>query len=204
MKLLLTSDGLTSKKIRKEFIKLLDKAPSENKVLIIHTAKLRRDFGYIKEIKRTLIKLGIKKEYIIELDINKKINTKKYRNFDIFYSCGGNTFYILDRVKKTGFDKVIKNFIRKNRLYIGVSAGSIIVHKTIEIAGWGKEGDKNEINLKNLRGLNIIDIAIFPHYKKRLAVEVKEFRKRGDYPIITIRDKEAIIIKNKKIKIIRK
>lgn len=203
MKLILTSDGLTSRGIRKELLRLLDKPPSENKVLIMHTAKLRRQFGYVRDIKKGLIKLGIKKSDIIEANIGKKINAKQYDDFDIFYSCGGNTFYILDRVRKTGFDKLIKSFVKRNGLYIGVSAGSILIHKTIEIAGWGSERDENTIRLKNLNGLNLIDIAIFPHFKKRLAKEVADFKKRVNYPVKILRNKQALVIKDKTMRVIK-
>jgi dipeptidase E len=203
MKLLLTSDGLTSRKIRKEFLKLLNKPLSENKVLIMHTAKLRRRLYRVNALKKGLIKLGIKRQNITEADISTKINARKYVNFDVFYSCGGNTFYILDRIRKTGFNKIINNFIKKNGVYVGVSAGSVIVHKTIEIAGWGREGDKNEINLKNLKGLGVTNIAIFPHFKKRLAKEVAEFKKKVNYPVKIIRDRQAIMIKGRTVRMIK-
>ncbi len=203
MKLLLTSNGLTSRKIRKEFLKLLDKSLSENKVLIMHTAKSRKQFGYVRAIRKSLVKLGIKKVSIVEANISKKINVKKYRSFDIFYSCGGNTFYILDRVRKTGFDKLIKSFIKRNGVYIGLSAGSILIHKTIGIAGWGSEGDKNEINLKNLKGLGVTNIAIFPHFKKRLSKEVSDFKKKVNYPVKILRDGQAIMIKSRTVKLIK-
>jgi dipeptidase E len=144
--------------------------------------------------------LGIKDTNIVEANINKKIKAKNYKGFDIFYSCGGNTFHILDRVRKTGFDRFIKNFIKSNRLYIGVSAGSIIVHKTIEIAGYGKHGDKNNIKLRDLRGLDVIKTAILPHYKIKLRKDANNFRKKVEYPVMELRDGQALVIYGKKVK----
>jgi len=90
--------------------------------------------------------------------------------------------------------------IKKRGLCIGVSAGSILVHKSIKLAGWGKEGDPNTIKLKNLNGLNLTNIAIFPHYKKRLAKELNKFRKIANYPIKELRDKQALLILGNKVK----
>jgi len=196
-KLLLTSNGLSSRKLRKEFVKLLNKPVEETKVLIMYTQR-RRYKRHIRKIKRTLVLSGINKKNIILANISKK--TKKNYDFDIFFSCGGNTFYILDRVRKTGFDKIIKKAVKKGKIYISVSAGSIIVHKSIEIAGWGKWGDINEINLKNLKGLNLTNLAIYPHYLKIMKKSVDEFKKKVKYPVKEIRDRQAVLILGNKIK----
>lgn len=197
MKLLLTSDGLTSSKIRKEFLKLLDKPVSENRVLIMHTASKPKHFKWVKGFKTDFVKLGIKKANVQDVNITKNVFANKYKNYDILLASGGNTFYILDRVKKTGFDKWIKDFVKKNNLYIGISAGSIIVHKTIEIAGWGSEGDRNLIGLGDLRGLNLTNIAMFPHHKNRLEKELRLFRKNSVHPIVELKDKQAFTINGK-------
>jgi dipeptidase E len=200
-KLLLTSDGLTSRKIQKEFLKLLDKPPTENKVLIMHTANIARKWRTIRRIVRGLIKLGIKKKNILLVNIRYKVS--KIPKFDVLYSCGGNTYYILDRIRKTGFAKVIKKAVNQGKLYIGLSAGSIIVHKTIEIAGWGKEADPNLIGLRDLRGLNITNVAIFPHFKNKLRKEIAIFKKNTPYPIIELKDRQALEIVGNKKKIVK-
>ncbi|MEM0465286.1 MAG: Type 1 glutamine amidotransferase-like domain-containing protein [Candidatus Pacearchaeota archaeon] len=122
------------------------------------------------------------------------------QGYDAVYICGGNTYYILDRIRKTGLDSSIKKFVRKGGLYIGVSAGSIIAGENIEIAGWGTEGDINDINLKDLRGLGFTKIAVFPNYKSKLKSEVEEFRSNVAYPVESIKDKEAIIILGKNLR----
>jgi dipeptidase E len=196
-KLLLTSSGWGSKKIKRELPKLLDKPIDECKVLVMHTGKFKRK--YLK----ALLSPGLSKKNILYANISNKINPNKFKDIDIFYSCGGNTFYILDRVRKTGFDKYIKNFINKGKLYVGISAGSIIVHKTIEIAGWGIEADKNLIGLSDLRGLNITNIAIFPHFKNKLKKEVNGFKKNTPYPIVELKDKQALLILGNKKRMIK-
>jgi dipeptidase E len=204
MKLLLTSSGLRwqgSLKIRKEFIKLLDKPAGKIKVLVIRTIRKKSDKKRINKVIRALRKTGIKKQNIIDANISKNIKGIKFKkSFDVIYFCGGNTFYILDRIRKTGFDRLIKDHIKKGKLYLGVSAGSMIVHKTIEPAGIGKFGDKNDINLKNLQGLGVVNFTIFPHYKKYQEKEIKSFEKTVNYPCYRLRDKQAILVIGNKLK----
>ncbi len=199
-KLLLTSNGLTSKKINKEFLKLIDRPLGLNRILIIHTANKRKHFRRINRLKKEFSLFGILKGNIFEANINQKIKASKFGNFEIVYVCGGNTFYILDRIRKTGFDKWLEKFVRMNGVYVGVSAGSIIVHNTIEIAGYGSVGDINEIGLKNLKGLGLTKIAILPHFKKRIKKEFDVFKRKVNYPVVYLKDKQALLILSNKTK----
>jgi len=192
-KLLLTSDGLSNNKLIKEAKKLLTKPANEARALIIYTLRKKSYIKYVRKVKKQLLKLGIKKSNIFYANISNNIKPSK-QDFDIIYSCGGNTFYILDRIKKTGFDKLIKKFVADSGLYVGVSAGSMIVHKTIKGADGGKEGDVNDIGLKNLNALNLTNIWIWPHFRNDLRSEVTDFRKKVSFPVKELRDGEAILI----------
>ncbi len=195
MKLLLTSSGLDNKESKKEFLKLLNQNVKKIKILLIFGIKKEEEMFYVNESKEELIEMGVNEKNILEANISKNINKNNFRDFGVIYVCGGNTYYILDRLRKIGFDKVIVNAVNKNILYVGVSAGSIIAGESIEIAGWGSEGDENRIKLKDLRGFNFTDMAIFPHYENRLKKEVDEFSKKVNYPVKPLRNGEFIVIK---------
>ncbi len=197
-RMILTSDGISNKKLIDETKKLLDKPVSECRVLIVHTLLEKIQLEFVKAVEKQLITLGIKKKNMVRANITENISTP-LGNFDIVYSCGGNTFYILDRMKKTGFDKYIKNFISKDKLYIGVSAGSIIVNDSIKGVDFGSQGDSNDINLKNLKAINSVKLFIFPHYENTLSAEIKELKKIVKSPVYIIKDGEAIVILGKKI-----
>ncbi len=188
-KLLLTSNGLTSAALKKVFIELLVKPPAEAVVVMMHAI---RSPGDIKALTAIFMRLGIKKSNIHYVDIRTHATLPKA--FDVFFACGGNTFYILQRTRALGFDAVIKEFVREGGLYVGLSAGSIIAGKTIEIAGWGSEGDRNYLGLCDLRGLDLTDIAVFPHYKNRFRREVRDFAKHISYPVVALRDRQAIAV----------
>jgi len=198
IKLLLTSDGISNKKLIEETKKLLDGQVSDCKALIVHTLVEKIQLKFVKAVEKQLLTLGIKKNNITRANITENISVP-LKNFDIIYSCGGNTFYILDRMKKTGFDKYIKSFIKSGKLYIGVSAGSILVNSSIKGVDFGSQGDSNDINLKNLKALNILKLFIFPHYENNLSVEIKELKKIVNSPVQIIKDGEAVIVLGNKI-----
>lgn len=133
---------------------------------------------------------------ITYLNIARERSHPRLADYDAVYICGGNTYFILNRLRKTGLASSLKRYVLSGGLYIGVSAGSIIAGQDISIAGWGSEGDPNDIKLKNLSGLRLTNITIFPHYKANLRNEIEEFKKTVNSPVEVIKDKEAIVIKD--------
>ena len=65
-KLLLTSAGFQNPETADEFLKLIDKSPSEIKIIFVPTASSRteEELKYIKESKKELIDIGIREENI--------------------------------------------------------------------------------------------------------------------------------------------
>ena len=105
------------------------------RVTFIPTAsKVEKVVFYVNSGKKALQKLGL---IIDELDIstasNDEINSK-LRNNDFIYITGGNTFFLLQELKKTGADKIIIDEINKGKLYIGESAGAIVTSANVEYA----------------------------------------------------------------------
>lgn len=205
MKLILTSDRIgKSRKIRKEFVSLLDKPVEENNVLIVYTLRKKKDIKYARLAIKDITNIGITRKKIILANISNKPSKNLLKEIDVIYVCGGNTFYILDRLRKTGFDNLIRKLVKKNKVYIGVSAGSILVGKSIKLAGEGSEGDLNDMRLKNFNAFNFTNIAVFPHYKEKLKKEVDDFKKKVNYPVEKLKDGEAIIIIKNKVRKITK
>lgn len=189
MKLFLTSAGFTNKKISDLFLKELGKKPEDSRGLMV-SAKSPEKEHWVMESKKELENLGFSDLRIANL--NDLVDTEKLGDFDFLYICGGNTFHILDRMRKTGMDKFIKEQVEKGAIYVGVSAGSILAGKNIEVAGWGSEGDTNEINLKDLTGFGFTDIAILPHFHEGVRGEAEEFKKKSKFPVIILSDDQAV------------
>jgi dipeptidase E len=192
MKLLLTSAGLHNKKVSDCFISNLPKKPEDCSALMIAYTQDNEMQLYVDESKKELISLGISNTTPFSLGEEKFKNEGQY---DVIYVCGGNTFAILDRLRTLGMDKFIIDSLKDDKaLYIGVSAGSIIAGPSIEIAGWGSEGDTNDIGLKDLTGLNLTNVSVYPHFESRLKREVEDFRHKVKYPVIELTDEEAVLV----------
>ncbi|MDL2176933.1 Type 1 glutamine amidotransferase-like domain-containing protein [Stutzerimonas sp. FeSN7] len=56
----------------------------------------------------------------------------KLERGDYIYVSGGNTFFLLQELKRTGADLLIAEHVRAGKCYIGESAGSAILAPSIE------------------------------------------------------------------------
>lgn len=200
MRLFLTSAGFLNKQVADLFLKDLDKTPDKAEIFMVADAQTQEEKYYIEESKKELVKMGIKNISIFNLD--KKIIMDEVSNFDAIYVCGGNTYSIMKKFRETGLDKIVKRLVNSGKIYIGVSAGSIIAGPDIEIAGWGMDGDLNEVGLQDLTGLNLVKFAIFPHFEIKHEQEVVEFKQKVSYPVIELSDQQAVYVEKGSYKII--
>ncbi len=203
MKILLTSAGWwKNSKIGKEFLKLVDKEPTEIKVFLVFTPL--KDFlnhKYIKRILRQFKEVGVLKENVTFFQLNRKVKKENLKGIDVIYVLGGNTFDYLNGIRKTGLDKLIKEFVKRGGVYIGLSAGSYVVCPTIEATTW-KHSDININDLKDLKALNLVPFLVTAHFEPKYRKIIKEAAQKTKYPVITLTDKQAVLVKGKEIEII--
>ena len=199
-KLLLTSTGFTNKKIGKVFINLLKKPVSDVKIIFIPTAsRTKKEFYYVEESKTELIKIGIKTENLLIYNLDKKLSYSHVKDYDVIYVCGGNTFYLTAKMREDGFDKVIKRLVKEDKLYLGVSVGSVLAGPNIDIAS---PFDPNDIELKDWTGLNLTNIIVSPHYNKKDKSIIEKYKKEEGYKIIPLTDNQALKVIDEKEEIV--
>ena len=163
---------------------------------------------YVGSGKKALEKLGLTVE---ELELTKasteEISTKLCKN-DYIYIAGGNTFFLLQVLKKTGADKVLTNEILSGKLYIGESAGSMIVSPNIEYAK-GMDNFKKAPGLENFSALQIVDFYPLPHYtnfpfKKAVDKIISEYASNlklnpiSNGQVITVRGEDIQVVEKNK------
>ena len=199
-KLLLTSTGLANQNITNQFLQIIDKPVSQIKIIFVPTAsRSEEELKYVNESKKELLDLGIPENNIKTLNLDKSVSFNEVENFDVIYVCGGNTFYLLKKVRETGFDKVIIEFAKTDKLYFGVSAGSILVCPNIDIAS---PFDENDVNLTDLTGLNLTDVIVSPHYKDEEKTIIDDFKKKSQYEIVPLTDNQALLVLDGETKIV--
>jgi dipeptidase E len=193
MKLLLTSDGLTTEKIRNIVI---ENSKTENRIAILATNTNTEISKYYTDIiLDNFKKIGYKNLDIMDFEDYAKYDLEKY---NIFYICGGNTFTILNYAKKVNLKSDIKKLFKRDGLYIGVSAGSIIMQENINTAN-EISPDENILNLQDLSGLNFTNIFLTPHYTESEEEQVLNFEKKYNVKVERLTDSEAIFIKDDEI-----
>ncbi len=204
MKLLLTSLGIHDS-YRDEFLDFLGRDPKDIKVSFVTTAAYgeNKDVRWLENFRNQLRKYGIND--IVDLDLKDKSENELEQillDRNMIYVNGGNTFYLLDQVKKSGFDKVATKLVENGVLYFGVSAGSILVNPTIESAGWNPNHDANNVGIKDMSAMNLTPFLIIPHFSPSYSSLAKEDADKSGYPVIALLDSQAILVNDKSYKII--
>lgn len=192
MKLLLTSNGLSNEALKKEFLTMCGKKPSDVHVAFVTTAsKVQKDTAYVENDLEILKDCGI--GYVSQTDISDKTEHCEHVLFtaDVIFVEGGNTFYLLDEFRKRKLDTTLIHFI-KSKLYVGVSAGSILVTPTIAIANVDPP-DNNFLGMTDFTGLSWVDFEVSPHTPCYVPLEnVKEYAKQSTNDIYAYDDGVAL------------
>lgn len=133
------------------------------KVAFIPTAaEVEKVKFYVKKGWKALEDLGMQ---ITELNINTTEAPKikeTIKNADCIYTSGGNTFYLLQELRKTGVDELIKQHIFTGKLYIGESAGAMITAPNIEYVCLMDDPNEGK-ELTDFEALNVVDFSTVPH-----------------------------------------
>ncbi|WP_107788446.1 Type 1 glutamine amidotransferase-like domain-containing protein [Campylobacter concisus] len=80
---------------------------------------------------------------------------------DIIYISGGNTFYLLNELRKSRVWQAIKNAVKAGKIYIGESAGAIVASPDTRYATLM---DENSPNMSDFTGLNLVNFFTVPHF----------------------------------------
>ena len=177
------------------------------KIVFIPTASLVEKVRfYVDDDRKAFEKLGL---IIEELEVStattKEIATALERNDYIFIS-GGNTFYLMQELKKKGADKLLMEQINNGKLYIGTSAGSIIASPNIEFVS-DMDETKKAPELTDYSGLHLVDFYFLPHYlnfpyKKVTQKIVNEYSQKID--LRPISNNQVITVLGDEIKMLEK
>jgi dipeptidase E len=194
-KLLLTSSGLTTPALGEAFRKLLPKPVSAVTIAVIPTAgypepKPERVATRLAELRS----VGIRHIRVLDIKTEDEASLRaKLQDCDALCVNGGNTFWLLDWVRRSAFDRVAAELLARGVLYVGVSAGAYIACPTIEAAGWERQDD-NVAGINDLTALNLVPFLISAHYDDSLKAAIREGAARTSLPVVALRDGGAIMV----------
>jgi peptidase E len=187
MKLLLTSAGFGNQAVAEAFAAMLGKPPAVAKVLFIPTAAQSEEaLQCVEKCKKELLSAGIERYNIHVYDLDRRMEDGELRGYDAVYICGGDTRYLLKRVKRAGFDKALASY---PGVYVGVSAGSLIMAARMDI-GRGKM----------VKGLGSVTCGLRVHCQEGAREGKIE---AGDCPVIALSDRQALIVEDNKMTLVQ-
>lgn len=132
-RILLTAAGFENKKIESIFLKMLGKDPQQAKALWIPTAAIHEEAkAVLPKCMEDLLNAGMKRENIRVYDLDRVLSYEELAEYDAVYVCGGDSAYLLGRMRKVQMPERFMRYVEKDGVYVGVSAGSCICSHNFE------------------------------------------------------------------------
>ena len=185
---------------------LIKEEIDNKKVAFIPTASPHEGYtGYVGSARKLFKKLGAS---VTEIDISTEAYSTiqaVFEDADVIYFTGGNSFFLMDQLRKTETDELLKKELANGKLMIGESAGAIICAPTIQYIEQMDEKPEDYSQEDN-EGLDLIDFYVLPHY---LTAPFKKITERimaefSDLNICAINNHQAIIVNDEGSKVICK
>jgi dipeptidase E len=190
-RIILTSRGLNTQTGKALIKKILRKIDAEDKILLITMA----EYGINEILRNACAEMGFQKSNIFIYDGESKVDTDI--TFQYVYVSEGNTFELLDMIKRQGVMEIIKQNFLQGACYIGSSAGAMIAGSDIRLA---LDFDRNFVRMEDFTSLGLFDGTVIPHYTKaqfrKYYDQISQDLIAGYHIIYSISNEDAVIIEN--------
>lgn len=217
MKLLLTSSGLRNESQREALRGMLGRPASECRCVYIPTSyhAAKRDMTWFVEETGSIHALGWKEFTLLDVAVKglwpKELWWPLIENADVIVMGGGQFGYLSYWLQKTGLFDALPGLL-KTKVYVGISAGSMIVTARPTQSNIGQTDDPKDWNVKlndpslpegqvSDKALGLFDFLFRPHWHKNdpkyanLTEEaVRKAYKYYQKPIYLVDDQTAIKI----------
>lgn len=190
--LVICSNGLSSDKLLNE---VKNKIIGTTAALVVTGDPEYKEKDWnVPRCKNELEQLGLTVSFF-DLDFD---NPNDLLKFDVVEFIGGNPFYLLDRIRNTKCELILKK-IAQEKVLIGWCAAALCFSPSIELINIYSP-ELNFVNLTNFKGLSLTDIIILPHYNKfinrfdRFEEKCQEYEVKNNIKVVRLNDGEGIVI----------
>ena len=192
--LLLTSTGISSDAVRDAFLREAGTRRDQHIAIITNAASEGKENKYVRLAEQQFRDLGFSAISFVDVETD---SVSALQEAGVIYVVGGNTFTLLQKMRTAGADKVLSECIltRSDLIYIGVSAGSILLSPTIRMAN-EIEPDPNDVGIEDFSGLALFPDEIYPHYTDEIEPEIRAYETRYSVVVGRITNDEAILVKD--------
>ena len=134
------------------------------RVAFIPTASIHEGYtGYVGSARTVFKKLGAELTEIEISTANASDIMQVFDAADIIYFTGGNSFFLIDQLRKTGTDTLLKQQLEKGKLFIGESAGAIVCAPELSYIE-KMDPIPEDYSQSDYAGLGLINFYVLPHY----------------------------------------
>lgn len=193
--IILTSNGLSSP-VLIDIVKQDVQEKNYKKAYIIVTAdhEYKQHNWHVERLRNELKSCNLTVE-LFDFDQDKPA---VLNDADVIEINGGNPFYLLDRLKKNDMMQYFYDFAAQGKLLIGMSAGSFVLQKNIELVSIYSK-DMNFLSVSDLTGMNLVSFEILPHYSRfinrfeQFEEKCKAYEAENNVSVIRLNDGEAVV-----------
>jgi dipeptidase E len=212
MKLLLTSGGITNASIAAALFELVGKNAEDTTLAFIPTASNveKGDKWWLIQDLIDLKNLKFKSIDIVDISaIERSLWQSRLEGADVLFFEGGGAFHLMEWINKSGLAEILPELL-KTRVYVGVSAGSMIACKDIILRIFQVLYEEDFDRFADMKGLGLVDFDILPHlnspyFKKIREENIREVigNMRNMPAIYVLDDNSALkIIDGKKVEVV--
>ena len=195
------SGTFTNNVQRNAFLQMLNNSPNETRLLILHQADyIRKTYPEFRELGdimltrdlKLLMELGIPLENISTFDLVSE-GKPDIESYDVLFVEGGNSFYYLYRMRENGIWEDVRKFIERGGLYVGISAGSLIMSPSVD------ENFTREKNfgLEDVSAFGYVDFYLIVHwdsfFKGRHTFSLKYSWVSGK-KVVPLTDQQSVLV----------
>lgn len=188
--LLLTSTGISSPNVLNKFLEIIGDTKNKQVAIVTTAAEGKEVNKYSQLAHKQFVAFGFSNVDFVDLEANP---TKDLSPYDVVYVCGGNTFKLIKFAREANFKNSVESLLKKGGVYIGVSAGSIIIGPSVKIAN-EVQPDPNIVGLNDFAGFGIINTTVMPHYSLEIEEQVNRFENKYNVIIDRIDNSQAILV----------
>lgn len=202
MKALLTSAGVRTPELADLLSELVGRPLEQINIAVINEASAvepgdkRWSFDEMQNLSKVV---GGEIDVINLLALDIQTIEERIGFADVIYVVGGMTDYLMTIFERTGFSELLKNKLLNEKVYVGASAGSMVMGRRINTEGYKDVYRKGEQDFGVNEYLALVDFSIFPHLNSPLWTRnrvdvIQEAVKVSTYPIYAIEDTQAVVV----------
>ena len=195
MPILLTSNGLQAENVQDAFVRALPQQPAALRAAIVTTASIqwKERNKYAVCTHDYLSALGFACCDFLDLETEP---AERLRGYDVIYLNGGNPFYLLHHLRRSGAERILREMLGRCLLLVGASAGAVVLGPSLSIVRWF-DSNIDTHGITDDRGLELVDFVVMPHLNRwneepTFAADFQRFQAVTQFPVRGIADNEAL------------